>query len=143
MQKDYIDYTNSKRAPVVICFVKHDGKFLLVKRSEKVGAYKNLWSSIAGFLDDSKTASEKATQEMEEELGIKKSEIMSIVEGPIYVFTDEKLGREWERHLVVVEISTPKVHLDWEHIDFVWISPEEISKYETPPGFETDLNRVK
>jgi len=49
-----VDYTNSKIAPVLICFIKHKDKFLLLKRSDKVLAYKNLWSVLAGFIDDEK-----------------------------------------------------------------------------------------
>ncbi len=137
------DYTHTKRAPVVICFVKHKDKFLLLKRSDKVLAYKNLWSSLAGFLDDSKTVKEKALEEITEELGLKESDIIRIVEGPVYTFTDKGLEREWERHLVLAEISNPNITLDWEHTEFKWINPKDISQYETTPGLAADLEKVK
>ena len=92
------DYTNAKRAPVLVCFVKSGDMYLLLKRSDKVLAYKNLWSSVAGFLDDSKTLEEKIAEELKEELGITPEKIISIKKGPVYVFTDDTLGREWERH---------------------------------------------
>ena len=47
-----IDYTHSSAAPVLICFVNYRDRFLLLKRSEKVSAYRGLWSVVAGFIDD-------------------------------------------------------------------------------------------
>ena len=137
------DYTNSKKAPVVACFVKHGDKFLLLKRSDKVLAYKNLWSSLAGFLDDSKSVREKAIEEITEEIGLKESDIVRLVEGPVYVFKDEAIGREWERHLVLVEVSNSNITLNWEHTEYKWVTPEEISQYETTPGLAADLEKVK
>ncbi len=138
-----IDYIHSKEAPVMVCFIKYNNKFLLLERSDKVLAYKNLWSALAGFLDDSKTVEEKAIEEITEELGLKGSDIVQIVEGPTYIFNDENLDREWERHLVLAEISNPNITLDWEHADFKWINPEEVTQYETTPGFAADLEKVR
>ncbi len=138
-----IDYTHSKKAPVLVCFIKYSNKFLLLKRSDKVLAYKNLWSALAGFLDDSKTVKEKVIEEITEELGLKASDIIRIAEGPTYIFADKELGREWERHLVLAEIANPDITLDWEHRDFKWISPEDIAQYEVTPGLAADLEKVK
>lgn len=137
------DFTNSKTAPVLICFVKYKDKFLLLKRSDKVLAYKNLWSNLAGFLDDEKPIEDKITEEITEELGLQKQDIKQIAKGEVYTFNDVKLGRNWIRHLFVVEVSNPRIKLDFEHTDYKWISPEDAMSFETTPGFEQDLLKVK
>ena len=138
-----IDYTNSEIAPVLVCFVKYQDKFLLMKRSDKVLAYKNLWSSLAGFIDDEKSIEDKIIEEIIEELGLEKENIVRIAKGEIYTYKDAKIGRDWVRYLYVAEISTPNIKLDWEHTDYKWISPEEIKNYETTPGFAEDFAKVK
>lgn len=54
-----IDYSHASKAPVVIIFVKHKGKILLLKRSSKVRAYKGKWQVVAGYLDEVKPLREK------------------------------------------------------------------------------------
>ena len=66
------DYTNAKTAPVLVCFIKYGDKFLLLKQSDKVLAYKNLWSCLAGFLDDAQPTGDKIAEEIKEELGLEK-----------------------------------------------------------------------
>jgi isopentenyldiphosphate isomerase len=136
------DYTHARSAPVLVIFVKFRDKFLIVKRSDKMLTYKNLWSCLAGFVDDEKTMEEKVTFEIEEELGLKKTDIKSIKAGETYLFVDKNLDREWIRHVFLVEISTPTIELSWEHTEYVWINKEEIKNYETTPGFAEDLEKI-
>src|SRR5690606_9671322 len=111
------DYTHAKSAPVIIIFVKYRDKFLLVKRSEKMLTYQGLWSCLAGFVDDERTMEEKVVFEIEEEIGLKASDIKEIKKGDTYLFVDEKLDREWIRHLFLVEITSPNIKLSWEHTE--------------------------
>ncbi len=106
-------------------------------------AYKNLWSSLAGFIDDEKPIEDKIAEEITEELGLQKTQITRIAKSEIYTFKDEKLNRDWIRNLYLVEISNPNIKLNWEHTDYRWISPDEIKDYETTPGFAEDLAKVK
>lgn len=137
-----IDYTHAKSAPVIVIYVKYRDKFLLVKRSEKMLTYQNQWSCLAGFVDDDKTMEDKVVYEIQEELGLKKEDIKSIKKGETYLFVDDALGREWIRHMFLVEISNPSIKLSWEHSELVWATPEEAKKYETTPGFQEDLEKM-
>lgn len=138
-----IDYTNKKVAPVLICFVRYNNKFLLLKRSDKVLAYKNLWSSLAGFIDDEQSVEDKIVEEITEELGLNKTDIAKIIKGEVYTFKDKKIDRDWVRHLFVVDILNPNIKLDWEHTDYKWVDTNEVNKYKTTPGFAEDLSKVK
>ncbi|OHA89627.1 MAG: hypothetical protein A2741_02820 [Candidatus Zambryskibacteria bacterium RIFCSPHIGHO2_01_FULL_43_27] len=136
------DYTHARSAPVIVIFVKYRDKFLLVKRSEKVLTYQGLWSCLAGFVDDEKTMEEKVRFEIQEELGLKDSDIKEIKQGETYLFLDKELDREWIRHVFLVEITNPNLKLSWEHSEFVWITPEDSKNYTATPGFLEDLEKV-
>jgi len=138
-----VDYTNAKVAPVLICFVRYQDKFLLLKRSGAVLAYKNLWSTVAGFIDDKQSLEDKVVEEITEELGLEKDDIKEIKQGEVYTFRDEEIGRDWIRHLFLVEILNPNIKLDQEHTEYKWVSSEEIHDYETTPGLAEDLEKVK
>ena len=86
MAKYKIDYTHKYECKVVDVFVKHKDSFLLLKRSEKVLAYKNMWCVISGFLDDKKTLEQKALQELKEEVGLKKDAVKKITNFKEYVY---------------------------------------------------------
>jgi len=47
-----INYSCSDEAPVITIFVRYKDKILLLKRSDKVAAYKGKWNTIAGYLDE-------------------------------------------------------------------------------------------
>jgi ADP-ribose pyrophosphatase YjhB (NUDIX family) len=136
------DYTHARSAPVIIIFVKYRDKFILVKRSEKMLTYQGLWSCLAGFVDDDKTMEEKVAFEIEEELGLKRTDIKEIKKGDTYLFVDNDLDREWIRHLFLVEITNPNVKLSWEHTETVWVLPDEAKNYKTTPGFNEDLVKI-
>jgi len=129
-----IDYTNSKEAPALNCFVESNGKILLLKRSEKVGNYQGMWNSIGGYLDENKPLENKVKEELIEELDIKEENIADIKIGKAYAFHDEDIDKIWHIFPVLVKLKTePKIKLDWEHTDFVWVKKEEIANYNTVP----------
>ena len=136
------DYTHARSAPVIIIFVKYRDKFILVKRSEKMLTYQGLWSCLAGFVDDDKTMEEKVAFEIEEELGLQRTDIKEFKQSDTYLFVDNDLDREWIRHLFLVEITNPNVKLSWEHSEIVWVMPDEAKNYKTTPGFKEDLAKI-
>ncbi len=136
------DYTHARSAPVLVIFVKYRDKYLLVKRSEKMLTYQNLWSCLAGFVDDEKTMEEKVVFEIEEEIGLKPEDIKELKKGDTYLFLDTALNREWIRHIYLVEITNPNIKLSWEHTEMVWVAYGEAKNFETTPGFTEDLAKV-
>lgn len=65
-----IDYSKSKSAPVLTCFITFKGKILLLKRSNSVSTYKCKWNTVAGYIDEPKPLQEKILEEVLEETGI-------------------------------------------------------------------------
>jgi 8-oxo-dGTP pyrophosphatase MutT (NUDIX family) len=136
-----IDYTNAKKAAVLIIFVKHKEKILILKRSNKVHSYKGKWSTIAGFYDEIAKIDKKVAEELQEELKITKNYDISI--GTPYWFEDKDIGKKWFRIPVIVKLIKPvKIKIDWEHSEYKWINPKDFKKYDFAPGMEENLKHV-
>ncbi|KXA97648.1 hypothetical protein AKJ38_00635 [candidate division MSBL1 archaeon SCGC-AAA259I14] len=123
-----VDYSDADKAPTVITFLKHENKFLLLKRSDKVRTYKNKWCVVAGYLDELKPVGEKALEEVKEETGIREDEISEIYSGESFMFEDE--NKTWISHPVLMELKEkPDVVLDWEHTEYKWVKERDLDKY--------------
>ncbi len=138
-----IDYSNSDKAPVLTCFVRFEDKILLLKRSDRVRTHKGKWYTVAGYVDEPKPIREKALEELHEELGISEQNILQCKIGSPYEFFDPDEQKTWLVHPVLVELKQrPEIKLDWEHTEFKWISPYELTTYVTVPKLEESLKRV-
>ena len=138
-----IDYSNSDIAPVITVFIKYKDRILLMKRSEKVLAYKKKWNTVAGYLDEIKPIQEKVVEEIEEELGIEKNNISSIFLGESYEFKDNEINKTWIVFPVLVELEKEsEIKLDWEHTEYKWIKPKELENFDIVPNLQESLKRV-
>ena len=133
-----INYTGAPRAPILIVFLKYENEILLLKRSDKVYAYKNILGGIAGFIDQEKDLSEKAKEEIEEETGIDRTIITEEQWAEPYIY------EQWIRCPVLFTLrEKPKtIQLVFEHSEYMWITAEETRKYETVPGFWESMQKV-
>lgn len=134
-----VDYTDIRWAPVINCLVRHNGKILLVKRSEDLNLYSGFWSGISGFLDDSKSLEEKVKEEIEEELHIAAQDILSIKLGTIFHHEAAQMKKTWIVHPILVDVATDVLRLNWEAAEYVWTTPDEARMYKLLPGFEMVL----
>ena len=126
---------------VVTCFLTWDGKVLLVRRSEKVGTYRGKWAGISGYLE--KSPQDQALQEIWEEAGLAPSDVRLLKAGETIEAVDEDKGIRWIVHPFLFEIAEPdKIRLDWENVEVRWITPSELSRYETVPKLKQALETV-
>ena len=137
-----VDYTNIRYAPVVNCVVRHNDTILIVQRNSKMNLYPNFWNGISGFLDDQKSIEEKAKEELQEELGIRMNDIVSIHRGAIFDQEEEKYRKTWIVHPILVDVKSNKVKLDWEAQNYKWIKVEEAKNFDLLPGFEKVLKSL-
>ena len=141
-----IDYSNSNKALVLTCFVKFKDKILILKRSNAVSTYKGKWCTVAGYIDEEKPVSEKAFEELREELGIMKKDVAQLKTGMPYEFFDPEAKKTWIVFPVLAELKKmkkmPDLKLDWEHSAYKWIKPEELSSYDVVPNLDESLRRV-
>src|SRR3989338_2611120 len=83
-----IDYSNSKKAPVVSITVRHSSRILILKRSGSVLTYRGKWNNVAGYLDEEVSLRAKVLEELRQETGIMPPQIKSIVAAKPYEFSD-------------------------------------------------------
>lgn len=134
-----VDFTHIRWAPVVNCVVKYKNKILLVQRSKNMRLYPEYWNGISGFLDDKKSLNEKMWQEIREELGLAKKNILSIRLGQVFDQEEPKYKKTWIVHPVLVTVNTDKIKLDWEAQNHQWITPNKAEKLKLLPGFDQVL----
>ena len=138
-----INYSDSNIAPVITIFVKFKEKILILKRSDKIGTYKNKWNVVAGYLDELRPVKDKVLDEIKEELGINKNNISDIHFGIPYKFIDNEINRIWIIHPVLVKLKNkPSIRLNWEHNQYKWIKPEELESFDIVPKLNESLRRI-
>ncbi len=132
-----IDYHGSPENFVFNIWIAYDDKVLLLKRSNKVGAYKGKRDCIWWFIDEEKPANQKIREEIYEELSITADDIQSIHKGKIHIMTDKDTGRSWINYPVIVTLKNePKIQLDFENTEYQWIHASDITKFDTVPDLE-------
>jgi ADP-ribose pyrophosphatase YjhB (NUDIX family) len=118
---------------VVTVFLRHEGKILLLRRSERVGSYRGRWAGVAGYLDADPLA--QAMTEIGEETGLSAADVHLVGRGRAVAVDDAELGRRWTVHPFLFDVAEPeRVRLDWEHTEAAWVRPGEILERETVPG---------
>ena len=137
-----IDYSKADTAIVLTVFVQYRDEILLLKRSDKVGTYKGLWNTVTGYLDEARPIIEKIKEELREELDIDFNIIESYSFGKSFQFTDSKINKTWIVYPARIKLKQkPEIKLDWEHIEYIWIKPEDMKKYKTVPNLHLSLER--
>jgi len=124
-----VDYTNADSAPVVMCTIYCQDKILLAKRGTGLADAEGYWSTINGFIDEDKPVKQIAAQEFMEELGLD-VDPKSVKVASSYTVQNPKERRSYIVFpcLVVLD-KRPKIKLDWEHTDSVWIDRHELESY--------------
>jgi PncC family amidohydrolase len=127
---------------VVTCFLEHGGKILILRRSGKVGTYRRSWAGVSGYLETNDI--DQAYTEISEETDLYKKDLKLVKKGEPLEVIDKGLNRRWIVHPFLFHVKAPdKVKIDWEHTEAKWIKPSELKKYDTVPGLDRALARVK
>lgn len=126
---------------IVTSFIKDKEKFLLLKRSDKVKTMKGLWAGVSGIIEKNEEPLSRAKIEIFEEVGISEDKIKLIkASQEIRISSPQYENHEWEIFPFLFEINgIPKIKLNWENSEYVWINKEEITNYDTVPSLEKVL----
>ncbi len=128
-----------ERREVVTAFLRHEGKVLLVRRSDRVGSYRGRWAGISGYLEEP-TALAQALREIREETGLTEDRLRLAAEGRPLEVPAPELGVLWVVHPFLFDIEDPgAIRLDWEHLELNWAAPEEVGGYATVPSLAEAL----
>ncbi len=127
----------------VTSFLESEDEILILLRSEHVSTYRGSWAGISGSIDNDKTADEQALVEIEEEVGLLRSQVELIRKGEPQVIIDLKHHVRKIVHPYLFHIKDrSKITIDWEHNAIAWIKPGEIDNYETVPELKKTLAQV-
>ncbi|MBF0123773.1 MAG: NUDIX domain-containing protein [Magnetococcales bacterium] len=124
----------------ISAFLRHDGRLLLVRRSDRVGSFQGFWSGISGYLEGDPLI--HALQEILEETSIPATDLTLIRQAkPVDIVDHNHVGVVWRIHPFLFELATPdKIKLDWENDELRWILPQELGHYKTVPGLDRILS---
>ncbi len=120
-----------RKINVVTAFLEHDGKILILKRSDKVRTMKGKWAGISGYIEENETALKRALKEIEEEVGLKKEDVKLVRAGEPLQVPDKERDILWIVYSHLFKTSNINVKLDWEHDEYKWIDPADIANYDT------------
>ncbi len=139
-----IDYHTSDTAPVITVFIECAGRILLLKRSNKVGNYRKKWSTVTGYLDELKPIKEKALEELSEEIAVSATDIEKLYFGRLQKVEDGKINKTWIIQPALAKLNKkPEIKLDFEHTEYKWIDPNELSKYDIDIELDKTFALVK
>lgn len=134
--------------PVVTCFLRNDGRVLLLRRSQAVGSYSGLWGGVAGHVAPERGADpaaydplEAARREIREETGL--GEAVTLVRrGDAFRVADDD-GRPWLVNPFLFDCDSRAVEPDEETSEYEWVHATEIRQRETVPDLWTSYDRVR
>ncbi|MFQ6106718.1 MAG: NUDIX domain-containing protein [Thermoplasmata archaeon] len=122
----------------VTSFLFNKGDLLVLKRSDRVGTQKGRWAGVSGYLEDDEDPEERARQEILEETGIEEPRLKRTGR-PVLARADDTI---WEVHPFLFEVAAREIAMDWEHVEYRWIRPEELLSYDCVSRLEKALERV-
>jgi 8-oxo-dGTP diphosphatase len=123
----------SKIAAVVL--QRPDGRVLLLKRAPTHTTNPGKWCFVTGYVEPGEEPREAAIRELSEELGIQREPVRA---GEVVVVHTER-GVTLHVYPFLFPVGDITVTLDWEHTDYAWIQPEELSQYDYVQQLDDDL----
>jgi 8-oxo-dGTP diphosphatase len=105
------------------------------------------WASCSGSIELEDTSPiHRAWTELREEIGFSENELTLIRSGDPQVIVDEMVDTRWTVYPFLFQLKSPefeeKMQIDWEHTEFKWIDPRDLSTYRTVPSLVETLHKV-
>lgn len=129
-----------KSTKIVTSFLVHNDKYLILKRSEKVKSMKGLWAGVSGIIEGNEEPLYRAKREILEEVGIAENKI-TLLKSAQQIRTDSPQyeNHEWLIFPFLFSVQDPTITLNWENQEYKWISPSELTRYQTVPSLDKVL----
>ncbi|HKR73363.1 MAG TPA: NUDIX domain-containing protein [Candidatus Nitrosocosmicus sp.] len=129
---------NIKFSLIVTSVLANDNKILILKRSLSTKTMQNKWGGISGYMEPGEDLLSRSLLEIYEETKIDKHDLI------LYKILDQISLQIKADTIFLIQpfyylSHTQKVILNWEHIEYRWISLSDIDKYEFVPRFNEIL----
>ena len=102
--------TSAPPREVVACLLSHEDRYLLLKRSRRVGSDRGCWHCVTGFCEPGVDPLEQAVREVHEETGMPPEDVRLLRRAPLRL--DGRDG-EWTVHAFHFACSRSRVRLNW------------------------------
>jgi len=130
-----------KNKRVVTAFIRHRGKILILRRSNKVGSYQGRWAGISGYLEEPSPL-DQVLKEIYEETALTAAQVQLFNAGAPFEVVDHELATCWLVHPFLFDTEVPqKIKLDWEHVALQWVEPHMLKELPTVPGLADAYER--
>jgi len=137
--------TSMKQRHVVTSFLMRKEQLLLLQRSNKVGSYQELWAGVSGGMEDADKGNSymRAITEIKEECNLRVSDIASMRSGAVLAIRASDTQTEWIVSPYLCNlVDDAEIQLDWEHTQYRWIAPSEVTQFRTVPRLLETFRRV-
>jgi 8-oxo-dGTP pyrophosphatase MutT (NUDIX family) len=128
---------------IVTCFLEHNDKVLILRRSNKVGTYRGKWASVSGHIERGEDEYSRALIEIEEETKLKRTDVELLAKSKPITVSDKEYCFFWEVYPFLFKTNRNDIKIDWEHIEYKWISPSEFDRYDTVPMLHEVYKKVR
>lgn len=118
-------------SPVVTAFLMHEGRVLVLRRSQEVGSFRGRWAGVSGHLEGNEAPEDRARREILEETGISDPRLLR--RGDVVLARGREGDVVWAVRPFLFEAGSSQVTLDWEHTECRWVPPEEVDELEAVP----------
>lgn len=128
-----------KENEVTTSIIRHNGRILILKRSDMVGTNKGKWAGVSGYVESGESPEQTAPREIREELAIDQF-VLAKKADPIII---REQGHIWTIYPFLFDSMSEDVVIDWEHTEYKWVLPSDVKDYDVVPGFLRLLSDLK
>ena len=115
---------------VVGAIIERDSKFLLVKEHHPGHSAHGKWNQPAGWIDVGENPIDAVIREVREETGLDIKMVMPFSVFDYQIEKPDEIRDSTQINFLVTSVNDKNVVLSEEHQAFVWITKEEIDKYD-------------
>ncbi|MGC8645773.1 MAG: aconitase X swivel domain-containing protein [Thermoplasmata archaeon] len=128
----YVEIQNVEERQVATAYVIHEGRLLVMKRSDSAPTYPGAIGGVSGYVEKGEGPAEAAIREVREETSLRDANVVK-------VGTEIQVrygGIVFRITPVLVSTSSADIKLNYENSSFSWVTREELERMETVPKFK-------
>ena len=134
-ERGTVDLKGVKGHRVVTSVLMHQGRVLVLKRSDKVSTCQRKWAGVSGYIEPGEEALQAAVKEIAEETTVVGAKLVRSAP-TLMVRQSEDI---WAIHPFLFESPTEEIVIDWEHTEYRWVQPSQTLGLDLVPGFQRVL----
>ena len=104
---------------------------------------KDLWAGVSGIIEGNEDPLYRAKKEILEETSVTENQITLVkTASQMRIDSPQYANHEWLIFPFLFSVNEPKIRLNWENSEYKWISPSDLTKFQTVPSLEKVLTSL-